>query len=652
MELRWYQTEALDSLFNYLKSGEGKYPLVVLPTASGKSFVIADFCRRVCSSNDRLKILILAHVRELLVQNQRELLSIWPDASTGVFSAGLDKKQTHAQITFAGIQSVHKHAYDFGKVDLVIVDEAHLIPRASQTRYQEFLSDIKKANPNVCIWGTTATPYRLDSGLICDGKDAIFDGVAYSADMKKLIKDGFLVPVVSKGGVKKIDLHNVHTQMGEYNAKELAYAADDPELIRLAVEEIVEYGKERKAWLVFASGVEHAQHVVKEIQKYGVTCELVTGETDTDTRDKIVANFKSGKTKCLVNVSVFTTGFNVPECDMIALLMATQSTGKYVQIVGRGMRTAPGKQDCLLLDYGQNVLTHGPIDEVNPIDYHQKGEKGDAERPAPFKECPKCHAIIHARAIMCSVCGYEYPVEAKHGTEAYSGAVLSDQEKSQMVDVVEFDVGRHKKPGAPDSIKVTMRDEKGIEYPIWLCLDHKGFAQAKARQMVKLFGGTPTLSVNEALKESYGWKEPMRIQVKRAGKFWDVMGIQFKPEKAKQLDMDGFENATRNGCHNCRWGEIEERETLTDTLMRHRCTLGLKEGTCGNWQIGSHGIMLEKPIEGSSEGCYNCGKAIKVKIAEGQFGYRCSDMDEDKDAMAKCGTFHLHYEKGEPRMAA
>jgi DNA repair protein RadD len=647
MELRWYQVEALDSLFNYLKSGEGKNPVVVLPTAAGKSYVIADFCRRVCSDNTRLKILVLAHVKELLVQNRNELLAVWSDASTGVYSAGLDKKQTNAQITFAGIQSVYKHAYDFGSVDIIIIDEAHLIPRASQARYQEFLSDIKKANPNVCIWGTTATPYRLDSGLICDGKDAIFDGIAYSADMKKLIKDGYLVPVISKGGVKKIDLHNVHTLAGEYNAKELAYAADDPELIRLAVSEIVEYGKDRKAWLVFASGVEHAQHVVEEIKKYGVTCEMVTGETEDDKRDRIVENFKSGKTKCLVNVSVFSTGFNAPNCDMIALLMATQSTGKYVQIVGRGMRTNPDKENCLLLDYGNNVLTHGPIDEVNPINYKQKAEKEKQERPTPFKECPKCHAIIHARAIVCSTCGYEYPPEAHHGTQAYDGAVLSDQENNQMVDVVEFDIGRHKKPGAPDSIKVTMRDEKGTEYPIWLCLDHRGFAQAKARQMVKLFGGTPTLSVTEALKESYGWKEPARIKVKRAGKFWDVLGIQFKPEKARQGELG--EIGTHNGCHNCRWSEPKEYETLTDTIMGNECTLGLKEGTCNNWQIGNGVILVEKPTEGS-EGCYNCGKAIKVKIAKGQYGYKCENMMDDAEAMAKCGLFHLHYEKGTPRV--
>lgn len=526
MILRDYQKEALESLFDYWRSGKGTNPLVVAPTGSGKSLIIAEFVRTICEANLTIRVLIVTHTKELVEQNQLELLRQWEEARTGIYSAGLGLKQTHAQITFAGIQSIYNHVFDLGKIDIIIVDEAHMIPRTSQTRYQMFLADMRTANPNVCIWGTTATPYRLDSGLLYEGEDALFDGISYSVDMKKLIADGYLVPVVSKGGVKKINLTNVHTIAGEYNAKELAYAADDPELVRLAVEEIVAYGKNRKAWLIFASGIEHAEHVATKIKSHGIDCEIITGETDDKKRDDTIRSYRDGKIRCLVNVMVLTTGFNAPCCDLIALLMATKSTGKYVQIVGRGMRINHDKSDCLLLDYGSNVVRHGPIDDVNPN--KRRDMFGDALKAAPTKECPQCRAIIPARCSVCD-CGYEFPVVSQHGTEAYGGSVLSNQ--SFIVDVSKEDgwwVSRHKKPGKPDSIKLaffSVDDDK--EYAMWLLLDHGGFGAQRGLAVVKQLGGRAT-SVDDALREwSTNWKKPAAIQVKPNGKFFEILGFIF-----------------------------------------------------------------------------------------------------------------------------
>lgn len=536
MELRDYQKEAKQSLFDYWGNGEGLNPVVVLPTGSGKSLVIADFLKEVCQPNPHIRALVVTHTKELIAQNRDELIRHWDDARTGIYSAGLGKKQTGGQIIFAGIQSVYNHVYDLGKIDIVIVDEAHMIPRTSQTRYKTFLADMTTANPKVCIWGTTATPYRLDSGLLHEGKDALFDGISYSADMNKLIDDGWLSPVVSKGGVRKINLEGVHTQAGEYNQKELAFAADDPELIRLAVEEIVAYGKDRRAWLIFASGVVHAEHIAKEVERHGIPCAVVTGETDDTTRDRVVSDFRDGKIRCLVNVMVLTTGFNAPVCDLIALLVATKSTGKYVQIVGRGMRVYPGKKNCLLLDYGNNVITHGPIDAVNPT--KRKNIFGEVTKPAPMKECPQCHAMVYARVSNCE-CGYVFPVSAPHGTEAYGGSVLSNQ--SFMVDVSGesgFWVSRHKKPGKPDSIKVTFASvEDDREYAMWLLLDHGGFASQRAISIVKQFGGKST-TVDDALKEWLYWRRPVAIQVKPSGKFFEILGIIFEDNiRTKQVVM-------------------------------------------------------------------------------------------------------------------
>jgi DNA repair protein RadD len=530
MELRKYQQDAIDALFAYWETGKGKNPLIVMPTGSGKSLIIAEFCKQICTESPHIRISCVTDSRELIAQNEKELRKHYEDASTGVYSAGLGRRQTQAQITFAGIQSVYTQASIFGKQDIILVDEAHMIGKESQTRYGRFMNEMKALNPDVVVVGLTATPYRLDSGVLHEGEGALFDGIAHCTDLKQLIKAEYLVPVISKGGVKKIDLAKVRILAGEYNSGELAHAADDPELIRLAVEEIVKYGKDRKAWLIYAAGVDHANHVAEEVRKHGINCKVVTGDTETEERDRIIGGFRDGKIRCVVNVGVLTKGFNAPVCDLIALLMATQSTGKYVQIVGRGLRTFPDKKNCLLLDYGGNVMRHGTIDEVDPV--KKKNIFCIAPSAPPMKECPDCGTIWHLRTTICPYCGYEFPVKAPHGTEAYEGDVLSDASKKMavLVNIAGVWYSRHKKPGRPDSVKVTFYTEMDKEYYLWLALDHGGFATEKALSVVKQFGGTAK-TVNEALKECDFWRKPIAIMVKPDGKFFRIMGVKFDETK-------------------------------------------------------------------------------------------------------------------------
>jgi DNA repair protein RadD len=530
--LRDYQEEALSKLFDYWATEKGKAPIIAAPTGSGKSLIIGEFCRRVCTEDSHVKIMVLAHVRELLTQNEKELKAVWPEASTGIYSAGLGKKQTMAQITFAGIQSVYSHVFEFGKVDIVIVDECHLIPRSADTRYGKFFKDMKMANPDVAIFGLSASPYRLDSGMLHEGDGALFDGIAYSVDIKKLIKDGYLVNVISKGGISKIDLTGVKIQAGDYAPGELAHAADSPELIKSAVNEIVECGSDRKAWLLFCSGVEHVEHVANAVKQHGIGCEVITGDTPKEKRDEVISKFKNGKLRCIANVGVMTTGINIPRCDLIALLTSTRSTGKYIQMVGRSMRPFPDKENALLLDFGGNVLEHGPIDAVEPV--KRKTMLGNPVVAAPLKECPKCHVIVHARVTVCGFCGYAFPVVAPHGTTAYDGAVMMGQVKAETVQIAGVWYSRHKKAGKPDSVKVTFYTKLDKEYYTYLGLDHGGYFAEKSLAIVRRFGGKAT-NVTDALKESIvSWRKPVAISVKPRGPYFDVVGIAFddtvKPE--------------------------------------------------------------------------------------------------------------------------
>ena len=531
LTLRPYQQKAIRDLFEFWESDKGNNAVVVMPTGSGKSLLIADFCRQVGLENPLVRILIVTHSRELVWQNEKELKLYWPEAITGIYSAGLKSRDTDKPILFCGIQSVYNKAFEFGKIDIVVIDECHAISRKAGSRYQQFFKDLRIANPNVVIWGCTATPFRLESGLIHEGKDAIFDEIVHVTEIKNLIKDGFLVPLISKGGMRSIDLTNVKIKAGEYDAKDLAYAADDPILVKLAVEEIVTCGEKRKSWIIFAAGVAHAEHIVSALQWRGIDCHLITGETPLDERDRVISKFRAGKLRCIVNIGVLTTGFNAPCTDLIALLFSTLSTGKYIQVCGRGMRTHTGKRDCLLLDFGGNILKHGLIDELDPV--RKKDILCMPMATPPMKQCERCNAIVHPRVLICPVCEQAFPVISPHGTTAYEGPVLSTQVLPFIVEVKDQWISRHKKQGGKDSVKVAFYDSIEKEYALWLALDHGGYASEKARALVKQFGGSAT-SVDMALKEQFTWKKATHIRVRKEGKFFRIDGFVFAPRVLQQ----------------------------------------------------------------------------------------------------------------------
>lgn len=547
-KLRPYQEAAIKGLYEYWAIGRGENPLIVAPTGAGKSAILGQIIRDAMSY-EGTKVMVLSHVKELLSQNANTLARICPEVDFGFYSASIGQKRLDKPVTFAGIQSVYKRAYDMIPApDLVIVDEAHMIPKNSETRYGKFLSDLKICNPQVKMIGLTATPYRLDSGYLHKGKGAIFDGVAYDIPVGMLMDDGYLSSVTSKGGAKKIDLSNVGKRGGEFIEKDLAIAASDPELVKATVREIVEYGQERKAWLIFASGLGHADMLREELEAYGVSVDVVSGDDPMRERDAKISRFKSGQTRAIVNCGVLTTGFDYPEVDLVAIVRATESTGLYIQIVGRGTRpvyangydlsTKKGRLDaiangpkpnCLVLDYGENVARHGFIDAVKPkIKGESKGE-GDA----PTKECPECEFMAFAGARVCSECGHEFPPpELNHSHKSYDGAILSSQILDEWIDVDDVRYERWKKEGKPDSIRVTYIC--GLtRISEWLCPDHGGYAASRYQaRMPALVAKAMTTSA--ALDECSEWKKPSRIKVRPDGKFHKIIQLDYSGKKENE----------------------------------------------------------------------------------------------------------------------
>lgn len=331
----------------------------------------------------------------------------------------------------------------------VLVHNCHLIPRNEQTRYMRTLKILAVMYPALRVVGFTATPYRMDSGWLHKGDDAMFQDIIYSVEPQYLIDQGFLSPVFARAGAVKIDTDGVHKRGGEFISGELEKAAMAGDTTAVAVADFIERGKDRKKWLVFVTGLAHAEQVYQAVINEGITADVVTGTTPKAQRKKIVEEFKCGQIKCLINIDVLTTGFNCRDLDMIVMLRPTGSPSLYVQMVGRGMRVAAGKTDCLLLDFSANVVRHGPIDAVDP----EAPSKG--EGVAPAKECPSCQAIIAAGFRICPVCGHEFPApEPKIAPRPVEAPVLKSQILPQEYEVTGCRYCRHQKQGKKDSIRV------------------------------------------------------------------------------------------------------------------------------------------------------------------------------------------------------
>lgn len=519
MILRPYQEAAINALYTYWIEGRGSHPLIVAPTGAGKTAILARIVTDAMAAQSR--VLILTHVKELIEQGAATLRAMLPSAEIGIYSASLRSKELFAPVVYGQIQSIYKRAFHlFPSPDLIIIDEAHLVPRNDSTRYGKFLSDLRIANPKAKIVGLTATPYRLDSGWLHKGDGAIFDGIAYDISIADLMRDGYLSPVVSKSVKRSIDLTNVRKRGGEFREDDLAIAASDPELVRETVAEIVDLGKDRRSWLIFASGVPHARMLDVEMATHGIRAEVLTGSDPMAERAGKIAAFKRGDLRCLINIGVLTTGFDAPNVDLVALVRATESAALYVQMVGRGTRKAPGKADCLILDYGGNVMRHGVIDAITP----KRVGSGGGE--APVKVCPSCEHHLATAVRMCPHCGHQFPPPTlNHVHRAYSGALISTQISPEWLDVKSVTYSRHRKPGKPDSIKATYRCGL-LDFNEWLCPDHEGYARLKYIQRIAQLGGKATTTA-EAISECNKWRKPKRIRVRQNGKHNEVLTVEY-----------------------------------------------------------------------------------------------------------------------------
>ena len=521
--LRDYQQRTIDQLYKWFSDGRKGHPCIELPTGSGKSHIVAALCKEALQTWPETRILMLTHVKELIEQNAEKMRDHWPNAPLGIYSAGMRRRDIGEPITFAGIQSVRNKADQIGHVDLILIDECHLVSHKQEGGYRKLIDDLTSINPALRVIGLTATPYRMGHGYITD-EPALFSDIIAPVSIEELIFKGFLAPLRSKLTAHKLSVDGVHKRGGEYIESELQAAVDTDDHNVSVVDEVISLAGDRRSWLFFCAGVRHAHNVADLLNARGISAACIVGETPKAERERIIAGFRSGEIRALTNANVLTTGFDHPDLDLIAMLRPTLSTGLYVQMAGRGMRPKSHTDHCMVLDFAGVVQTHGPITAVNP-----KKATGKGEGEAPVKVCEACNELNHISAKECVACGEPFP-EPKPLKQKLHDDDIMGLDATEM-GVTEWQWRKHvSRASGKEMLMVTyygaLSDKPVNEY---LTVMHEGYAGQKSRVLLMKISnsaGVPGVTLDGTLDgvahDMNQAVPPALIKFRQDGKFYRV----------------------------------------------------------------------------------------------------------------------------------
>lgn len=557
-----YQIDAVQSVLGYFSAGGHGHPLIVMPTGTGKSLVIAELIRHVLAEYPGVRVLMVTHVKELIQQNLEKLLRVWPDAPVGIYSAGLKSRETRAAILFCGIQSIWNKAgqlSDFDRpIELVVIDEAHRVPLRESGTYRRLLRDLETVNPDLRVIGLTATPYRYISATrdlsggylpLTEGDDRLFTDVVFdlSDRLPWLIQQGYLAPLWPLPCKYQVDISGIKIDRGDYHEDQLDELMAGDKVVDAILSEAIPIAQadDRRHWLVFCPGVASARAMVAGLRARQINAGLITGDTASAERDYLVDESRAGRLTALVSVGVLTTGFDAPIIDLL-ITRATVSPLLWVQMCGRGTRPTEAKlaieggrqRGCLVLDFFGNAERHGPIDAI-------RLKRPGPKKQEPTKACPGCGAVVRLLASSCSECGLVFESEKEKDLPVLSDRdVMSGVVRRYAVTRVMY--SRHVGKSGIPTLRVDYFSGLSRVTSEWVCLDHSmgSYARIKAHHWwvyrqpgeFMLPGG-----VNQALdwiKGGFKLKEPVAINLAQG--------------KDKYQLITGFE-----------WPVVEELETST-----------------------------------------------------------------------------------------
>lgn len=445
VQLRDYQQDAVRAVVQYFRRMTDP-AVVVLPTGAGKSLVIAELARLA-----RGAVMVLAHVKELVEQNHQKYQNYGLEGR--IFAAGLGRKENVGDVIFASVQSVHRNMALFtAPISLLVIDECHRVPDDEHSSYRQVIQHLQQQNPSMKVLGLTATPYRLNEGWLYQyhyrgrmGADAprFFRWCIFELPIQLLLSRGYLTPARKLDcAVLSYDFSGLTaTVNGHFRENELDLVIDNAKRVTpQIIEQIQQFAKARQGVMIFAATSRHAHEIFGYLPASQTA--LILSSTSALERAQLIQRFKDKTIKYLVNVAVLTTGFDAPHVDVIAILRPTESVSLYQQIVGRGLRLAEGKSDCLVLDYAGNPYdlyqpeigvppAHSTADQVTVVCplcqfANQFWGKTDAQGIVIEHYGRKCQGLVPSaqgdpmacgyrfRARFCPNCGTEHDIAARH----------------------------------------------------------------------------------------------------------------------------------------------------------------------------------------------------------------------------------------------
>lgn len=431
MILRAYQSATIKKAKKAL--AKHRNTLLILPTGAGKTIIMSALAKEIGG-----KTLIVQHRQELLQQNMSKFLKVNPDWAVSIFDANCKSFAGKCVMTMG--QTLTRNLDHLPKFDHLIHDEVH---RCIAPTFARIIEACQERNPDMLLTGVSATPERSDKKSL----RRFFNNVAAKVTLKEMVSLGFLVPPLAYGVDvgKNVELSAIKNQSAFGDQEQVAKILNT----QLINDQVVAHWKERAAsrkTIVFCATVQHALDVAEAFKKAGVESDVVTGDTADGERKAILHRFDKGKLQVLSNVAVLTEGYDSQPVSCIILLRQCSEKGPMIQMAGRGLRTVdpeiyPGvvKRDCIILDFGISLSTHGNLDQEDGL--HQEVETSGE---AIMKVCPEdytpgmayhfpdrngnggCGAEVPAQTRTCPICGFFFERVDKKDEQGITEFSLSE----------------------------------------------------------------------------------------------------------------------------------------------------------------------------------------------------------------------------------
>ena len=383
--LRDYQQDSIRDLYASMR--EHNRVVLQSPTGSGKTHVAMSIIQQGLRHGKRINF----YVDRLTLIDQTIDRFLEDGINVGVMQANHPMSRPHAPVQVISMQTIsRRHEAQWPKADLHIVDECH--------DQHTIIHKIMDRWPEAKYVGLSATPFTRGLGRHWD--DLV---VAVTTD--DLIKQGHLCPYIAFGPSTP-DMKGVRISAGDYNANDLE------ERMNVLTGGIVTHWKQlagNKKTLCFTPNVAYAIHLAEEFQRQGIEADYVCGRDSDERRADVMGRYADGKIKILMNCEVLTKGYDQPDIECVILAKPTRSLSQHIQMVGRGLRTSPGKENVLFLDHAGNFARNGLPDDPLPttLDMGKKGERSDCrdpKEPEPWT-CNSCYTVVPPRTRQCPSCG-------------------------------------------------------------------------------------------------------------------------------------------------------------------------------------------------------------------------------------------------------